>query len=123
MTIPSYNGSYTRSLEAVESYLEEHPDIAVVIDLHRDALVGSDGTVYKTVADIDGTQCAQVMLVAGTNFSGLTHDDWQKNLSFALKIQYAMVEQYPTLARPAEYLSKQVQSARHHRFADSRSWL
>lgn len=97
---PSYNGSYDRSWEAIQSYLQEYPDIAVVIDLHRDALEGTDGTIYKTVADIGDTPCAQVMLIAGTNFSGLTHDNWQKNMSFALKLQSAMVEQYPTLARP-----------------------
>ncbi len=97
---PSYNGSYDRSWEAMQSYLQQYPDIAVIIDLHRDALEGTDGTIYKTVADIGDTPCAQVMLISGTNFSGLTHDNWQENMSFALKLQSAMVEQYPTLARP-----------------------
>ena len=97
---PSYNGSYTRSLEAIEDYLEKYPDIAVVIDLHRDALEGTDGTIYKTVAQVGSDPCAQVMLICGTDFSGLNHENWQKNLSFALKIQSSMVQQYPTLARP-----------------------
>ncbi|MGM9521902.1 MAG: stage II sporulation protein P [Oscillospiraceae bacterium] len=97
---PSYAGSYSRAYEAICAYLEEYPDIKVVIDLHRDALEADDGTIYKTVADIGDTPCAQVMLIAGTNFSGLSHDNWQKNLSFALKIQAQMVAEYPTLARP-----------------------
>ena len=39
---PSYTGSYNRSGAAVEAYLAEYPDIAVVIDLHRDALGGDE---------------------------------------------------------------------------------
>ncbi len=39
---PSYTGSYARSGEAVEEYLAEYPSIAVVIDLHRDALSSGD---------------------------------------------------------------------------------
>ena len=51
---PSYSGSYTRAEAAINEYLEEHPDIKVVIDLHRDALIADDGTVYKTVAEVNG---------------------------------------------------------------------
>lgn len=97
---PTYSGSYNRALEAIHAALKEHPGIKVVIDLHRDALMGNDGTVYKTVADIGDTPSAQVMLIAGSNFSGLKHPNWQKNLCFALKLQAAMVSRYPTLARP-----------------------
>ena len=35
---PSYTGSYNRSLEAMEKYLEEYPSIKIVLDIHRDAL-------------------------------------------------------------------------------------
>jgi stage II sporulation protein P len=97
---PSYNGSYSRAYDAICGYLADNPNIKVVIDLHRDALVSDSGTVYKTVADIGDSPCAQVMLIAGTDFSGLQHDKWQENLSFALKIQAQMVREYPTLARP-----------------------
>ena len=97
---PTYTGSYTRAWEAIEEHLTEYPDIGVVIDLHRDALEAADGTVYKTMAQIDETSCAQIMLVAGTNFSGLTHDNWQDNMTFAVKLQSAMVNEFPTLARP-----------------------
>lgn len=97
---PSYTGSYARSLDAIENYLEEYPSIKIVIDLHRDALIGSDGTTYKTVADIDGHACSQVMLVVGTNFSGLNHPDWQQNLMLALHLQESMNTLNPSLARP-----------------------
>ncbi len=96
---PSYTGSYSRSCAAVESYLSQYPDIAVVIDLHRDAL-GSGDTVYKTVAELSGRPAAQVMLVAGTGESGLEHPNWRENLKLALSLQERMNRMYPTLARP-----------------------
>ena len=47
---PSYTGSYSRSGAAVEEYLAQYPDIAVVIDLHRDALGDGDAVSVGTVA-------------------------------------------------------------------------
>ena len=96
---PSYNGSYDRSLASIKAHLKENPEIRVVIDLHRDALEG-DGKLYKTVADVGDKPCAQVMLICGSDSSGLKHPDWRENLTFALKIQRKMVTDYPTLARP-----------------------
>lgn len=97
---PTYTGSYNRSYDAICAYQEQYPDISVVIDLHRDALESADGTVYKTVADIGGVPCAQVMLIVGTSFSGLEHPQWRENLKFALRLQTEMVTEYPSLARP-----------------------
>ncbi|MCD8254651.1 MAG: stage II sporulation protein P [Oscillospiraceae bacterium] len=98
---PSYTGSYSRSAEAVESYLEKYPSIAIVIDLHRDA-IGSGDVIYKTVAEADGESCAQVMLVVGTGENGLYHPNWRENLKLALYMQNAMDARYKTLARPIE---------------------
>ena len=96
---PSYTGSYTRSGEAIEQYLQSYPSIQIVLDIHRDAL-GSDGVVYKTMAEEDGTCASQIMLLAGSDDSGLAHPGWQQNLSLALYLQNAVVLQNPTLMRP-----------------------
>ncbi len=96
---PSYTGSYSRSGAAVEEYLEQYPDIAVVIDLHRDALGDADVT-YKTVAELSGESCSQVMLLVGTGESGLWHPQWEQNLRLALYLQDAVNDRYPTLMRP-----------------------
>ena len=37
------------------AYLAQYPDIAIVIDLHRDALGDGDVT-YKTMAELDGQE-------------------------------------------------------------------
>jgi len=96
---PSYTGSYTRSGEAAARYLAENPGIAVVLDIHRDAL-GSDGVVYKTMAEEEGTVASQIMLLCGTDESGLSHPDWRENLALALYLQARVDALHPTLMRP-----------------------
>lgn len=96
---PSYTGSYKRSGDAIEQYLESYPSIQIVLDIHRDAL-GSDGVVYKTMAEEDGSCASQIMLLSGSDDSGLSHENWQTNLSLALYMQNAVVQQNPTLMRP-----------------------
>ncbi len=98
---PSYTGSYTRSAEAVSRYLSDYPSINVVIDMHRDAL-GSDGVVYKTMAEEDGSVASQIMLLVGTDESGLEHPNWRGNLAFALYLQDAVNSVNPTLMRPVD---------------------
>lgn len=96
---PVYSGAYDRSAEGIAAILEEYPSIQLVLDVHRDALVGTEGTVYKTVADtVD--DCAQIMLVVGSDAGGQDHDDWRQNLSLAVGIQRQMQDSYGTLIRP-----------------------
>lgn len=97
---PSYNGAYDRSKAVVEQWLEQYPSIKVVLDVHRDALVGSDGEVYKMVSTEAGRKVAQVMIVLGTDAGGAEHPRWKDNMAFALKLQRNMVKGYASLARP-----------------------
>lgn len=94
---PTYTGSYTRALDAINSYLSQYPTIHVVIDLHRDAV---EDSTYKTTATVDGATSAQVMMVVGTDFSGLEHPQWHENLKLAMHLQCAMETRHPGLARP-----------------------
>jgi stage II sporulation protein P len=96
---PSYTGCYGRSAEAVETYLAEHPEIAVVLDVHRDA-IGSGDVIYKTLAEGSGEPSSQVMLLVGTGENGLEHPNWKENLKFALYLQSAVIDKYATLMRP-----------------------
>jgi stage II sporulation protein P len=97
---PSYSGSYNRSYDAIKAYLDEYPSIKIVIDLHRDAIAGKDGTVYKTFAQVGDISCAQVMMVMGSDYSGLDHPNWRENFKLALHLQAKMNELYPSLAKP-----------------------
>jgi len=97
---PAYSGAYDRSKAAVEQWLAEYPTIRVVLDVHRDALVGSEGEVYKLVSREAGEKVAQVMLVLGSNDTGLDHPRWKDNLAFAVHLQRELVRGYTDLARP-----------------------
>lgn len=96
---PSYNEAYDRSLAAAQRWLTQYPSIQVVLDVHRDALEGEDGTIYKAVSPENGEQAAQVMLVVGTDGTG-SHPLWKENLTFAMRLQQQMLDDYETLARP-----------------------
>ena len=87
---PSYSGSYSAARKSIAAYLEEYPSIQLVLDLHRDAS-GDDSNQLKTSATVDGVKSAQLMLVVGTDASGLSHPDWEENLALALKL-YAQLE-------------------------------
>lgn len=97
---PAYTGSYERSRAAVEAILKQYPSIQVVLDVHRDALVGTDGTIYKPVLDIDGVKTAQVMMLVGTDEAGAGYPDWTEHLALAMQIQQQMNALWPGLARP-----------------------
>lgn len=84
---PEYTGSYDRSRETIESYLEKYPSIKMVIDVHRDAIIGLNDQHTYTTVEIDGEECAQIMMVIGTNAGGLEHDNWQDNLNNAVNLQ------------------------------------
>lgn len=89
---PSYNGSYTRSLQTVENMLQTTSS-DIIIDLHRDA-IGSRPDYAPTVK-IGEDYAAQIMFVIGTNEGGLWHPNWNQNLKFAVKIQEKAEELYP----------------------------
>ncbi len=97
---PEYSGGYDRSLETVKKYMEQYPSISFVLDVHRDAIAGSDGSMYKVVSAVDGMNAAQMSFVIGTDGGGLEHPNWRENLKLAAVIQQHLADTYPTLMRP-----------------------
>ncbi len=94
---PSYNGSYTRSLQTVQNILSQNKS-DIIIDIHRDA-IGSRSD-YAPIVKIGDDVAAQIMYVIGTNEGGLEHPNWQQNLKFAIKVQEKAEEMYPGLFKP-----------------------
>ena len=96
---PNYNDAYSRSQAGAAALLKQYPSVVLVLDVHRDALEADDGTIYKVVAgSVDN--CAQVMMVMGSDAGGASHPNWKVNLALALSIQDAMAQKWATLARP-----------------------
>ena len=96
---PSYNGSYAHARKSIRSYLKEHPNIGIILDLHRDAAASGSGQM-RTHAQVDGQDSAQLMLVMGTDAGGLDHADWEENLALALKLHVKLEALAPGITRP-----------------------
>ena len=96
---PSYNGSYNHARKAIAYYLEKYPTIRLVLDLHRDASGDYDNQM-RPLATVEGRDSAQLMMVVGTDASGLTHPEWEQNLSLAVKLQTVLERQAPGITRP-----------------------
>ena len=96
---PAYNGSYSRALKDINAWLERHPSVQLVIDLHRDA-IGTAGHYYKTAAQVNGRQTAQLMFVTGTDQGGLRHPNWRENLTFQAQLHDRLNSLYPGIMRP-----------------------
>lgn len=97
----SYNDSYPSSRKTVEKHLEEHPEIQIVLDIHRDAITQNNGTKVKPVNNISGKKAAQLMIITGAE-EGKVEDfpDWEYNLRFALQLQKKCETMFPGLMRP-----------------------
>ena len=95
-----YKDAYARSSETVKKYLETYPSIKLVIDLHRDSVINSNGDVIKPITLADGERCAQIKCTVGSSWSGEKHDTWEKNLSLALKLRRELNDRYTNICRP-----------------------
>lgn len=96
---PSYSGSYENCRETVESYLEEYPSIQLVLDLHRDAADDGYGGQYASRIEVNGEDTAQLMIVVGSNGTGLEHPEWRENLAAGLKLQTMLERCQPGICR------------------------
>lgn len=85
---PSYNESYTRSMETITALLKKYPTAEVVIDLHRDAAAYT-GNVGETMT-IDGETVAKYKLVIGQ-----ANDNYAQLKAFADEINDAADKLYP----------------------------
>ena len=99
----TYNGSYDRSVQTVESNMNEYKDIKVVLDIHRDA-IGTDECKVKPVFTYNGKKGAQIMILSGCDYYGeMGFDSWQDNLKFAMKLQNTAETMYPGMTRPLSF--------------------
>ena len=96
---PSYNGSYGHARKSIQDYLAQYPSIRLVLDLHRDAS-GDLSKQFRPVATVNGQDTAQLMVVMGTNASGLKHPNWEDNLSLGLKLHAQLERMAPGITRP-----------------------
>lgn len=97
---PDFNHAYTVSRQVIQRNLEEYPSIALVLDIHRDAVEDENGDQMRMACTIDGQDAAQLMLVVGTDAGGLAHPSWRENLSLAAVLQARLTGSVSGLMRP-----------------------
>lgn len=76
---PSYNESYSRSLETIKTLKEKYPTALYIIDLHRDAAAAS-ATEGKYI-EIDGKRVAKFSMVVGKS-----NENYVELYDFAKKV-------------------------------------
>ncbi len=91
---PSYNGSYANSRQTAQAILAQYPSIQLVLDIHRDAAVDSDGSQYDTSAQVNGQESAQILLLMSGG-----HDGWAENMALAVKLAAQLEKMYPGISR------------------------
>ena len=96
----SYQDSYIRSAESIKYYLAKYPSIKYVFDIHRDAILKTDGSLVKAAVDIEGESTAQVMAVVGSNYKGANYPDWEKRFALAAVLKEKLDEKYEDFSRP-----------------------
>lgn len=97
---PYYTGAYERSAATIGRILTQYPSIKVILDIHRDAIEEYDGTRVGVVSDVDGTEAAQVMIIAAADDGTYDVPNFLENFRFACALQNQMESSYPGITRP-----------------------
>lgn len=91
---PSYNGGYDNSRATAQEQLAQHPQIRLVLDIHRDAAVDANGNQFATSAVVDGQPSAQLLFLLSTG-----HPNWQENMALAVKLTAQLEKTHPGITR------------------------
>lgn len=97
---PMFTGAYYRSADSVNSILEKYPDIDIIIDLHRDGIVQSDGSLGAPVCEVNGKTAAQFMIISCCENEDFDMPNYIENFKLACLLQNTAEEMYPGLSRP-----------------------
>ena len=92
----TYASAYKKLRPTIEDYLDQYPNVQMVIDIHRDSITASNGDQYRTSATVNGQKMAQLMIVSGTG--GNSH--WKENLGLQVRLHNMLENRYPGLMRP-----------------------
>lgn len=103
---PSYSGAYNSARQAIEDYMEDYPTIRLVLDIHRDSVENNAGEQIRYTVQDGGETVAQVMLVVGTDASGLEHPNWRENMALAVKLHAQLEKKVPGICRPISFRSQ-----------------
>lgn len=110
----SYENAYDDARESVEQYLEEYPEISLILDLHRDA-AERDGQQIVTTCMAGSEEAAKLMFVMGTD-AYFSHPYWEESLAIAVKLQAIIAREYPDMCRPLQLSASRFNQELHPGF-------
>lgn len=96
---PVWTGSYHNSAQTVREILAEYPSICIALDIHRDAI--TDGNrVVAPVAEINGKQAAQIMIISGCDDGTMNMPNYRENFHLACRLQQTAETMFKGFTRP-----------------------
>ncbi len=90
-----YDTSYTKSRATVSKIVTANKNILALFDIHRDSIPGQG---KASTVKIKGKDCAQILIVVGTN-ERKPHPNWQQNRKFAEQLYQQGEKMYPGLIK------------------------
>lgn len=97
---PSYDAAYDSSRETVQALLEEYPSVKIALDIHRDGIETAEGVRLAPVAEIDGREAAQIMIISGCDDGTMDMPNYMDNFRFACDLQSQTESMFSGLTRP-----------------------
>lgn len=97
--IPTSEQAYTNAKKALEQTLQENPSIRLVIDIHRDAALDSDGNQWSSTITVDGKETSQLSFVVGTGCRQGGNANFLRNMAYAEKLEVQLDTMYPGICR------------------------
>jgi len=95
---PAYSEAYNKSHATVERALSTHPDLKVILDIHRDGL--QDKPEGYTTVKIGDESVAKILLVIGD----VANEEADSNTAFAEVLRERMDKRFPGLCRGIKIL-------------------
>ena len=86
--------------ETVKELLAKYPSVKIALDIHRDGIETAEGVRLAPVAEIDGQETAQIMIISGCDDGYMDMPDYLNNFRFACELQSETETMYPGLTRP-----------------------
>lgn len=100
--IPEHDKAYSVAAPHIQQILAENPGVEVVIDLHRNGILGDT----KTTTNVDGTEMAKIMFFNGLSHTTahgdiayLANPNLDANLAFSFQMQLTAAQYYPDYSR------------------------
>ena len=103
---PAYKGAYDRSKQTMQSVMQKYPSIKVALDVHRDAIADDKGQRFAPIANINGRNASQIMIISGCDNGRMNYPNYTQNLAFACLLQRQLEADNPSLTRPASFKYK-----------------